>query len=160
MEEFNRRFAWRRRQKGSALCEHGARIWTEMFSLQHERTVNQDNTVQLDNRVFQIEKTRWRNTLAGCTVIVHEHLDGRSSDPLWPASRWPNMSRTVPPGRSPRDAAPRPPYRQGGMKGNWLSGLEALPPDLRDLPRFCHPMKVAQAGAVHCVRLRLMVWPR
>ena len=28
-----------------------------------------------DNRVLQIEKTRWRNTLAGCTVVVHELLD-------------------------------------------------------------------------------------
>jgi len=46
---------------------------------QHERTVNQDNTVQADNRVFQIQKTRWRNTLAGTTVVVHEHLDGRVS---------------------------------------------------------------------------------
>jgi hypothetical protein len=47
-----------------------------VFSIQHERRVNQDNTVVLDNRVFQIEKSRWRNTLAGCTVIVHEMLDG------------------------------------------------------------------------------------
>ncbi len=39
--------------------------------------VNQDNTVHLDTRVFQIEKTRWRNTLAGMTVAVHEHLEGR-----------------------------------------------------------------------------------
>ena len=30
----------------------------------------------LDNRVLQISKTRWRNTLAGCTVTVHEMLDG------------------------------------------------------------------------------------
>jgi hypothetical protein len=30
----------------------------------------------LDNRIFQIEKTRWRNTLAGCTVVIHEMLDG------------------------------------------------------------------------------------
>jgi hypothetical protein len=44
--------------------------------VQHDRTVNHDNTVQLDNRAFQIAKTRWRNTLAGMTVVVHEHLDG------------------------------------------------------------------------------------
>jgi hypothetical protein len=30
----------------------------------------------LDNRVLQIEKTRWRNTLAGCRVKVYEHLNG------------------------------------------------------------------------------------
>lgn len=50
-----------------------------IFSLQHERTVNQDNTVQLDNRIFQIEKTGWRHTLAGAPVVLHEHLDGRIS---------------------------------------------------------------------------------
>jgi hypothetical protein len=47
--------------------------------VQHERTVNNDNTVALDNRVLQLNKTRWRNTLAGQSVIVHEHLDGRVS---------------------------------------------------------------------------------
>ena len=47
--------------------------------MQLERTVDHDNTVRVDNRVFQIEKTRWRNTLAGQNVIVHEHLDGRVS---------------------------------------------------------------------------------
>ncbi len=50
-----------------------------IFSVQHERTVNNDNTLTLANRVFQLSKLRWRNTLAGQTVIVHEHLDGRIS---------------------------------------------------------------------------------
>ena len=48
-----------------------------MFSIQHERVVNRDNTVQLDQQVLQIEKVRWRGTLAGCRVILCEHLDGR-----------------------------------------------------------------------------------
>ena len=47
-----------------------------MFSIQHERRVNPDNTIALDNRILQIEKSRWRNTLAGCTVKVYELLDG------------------------------------------------------------------------------------
>jgi hypothetical protein len=38
--------------------------------------VNGDNTIVLDNRVLQIEKTRSRNTLAGCQVTVYEHLNG------------------------------------------------------------------------------------
>jgi hypothetical protein len=50
-----------------------------IFSLQHERTVNQDNTVQLGSRMLQIEKTRWRATLAGCRVTIYEHLDGSCS---------------------------------------------------------------------------------
>lgn len=47
-----------------------------VFSIQHERCVNPDNTIALDNRILQIEKSRWRNTLAGCTVKVYELLDG------------------------------------------------------------------------------------
>ena len=47
-----------------------------VFSLQHERTVNPDNTIALDNRILQIEKTRWRNTLSGCKVTVYELLNG------------------------------------------------------------------------------------
>lgn len=47
-----------------------------VFSIQHERRVNPDNTIALDNRILQIEKTRWRNTLAGCNVRVYEFLAG------------------------------------------------------------------------------------
>jgi hypothetical protein len=50
-----------------------------IFSVQHERTVNNDNTVTVANRTFQLDPTRWRNTLAGQTVVVHQHLDGRLS---------------------------------------------------------------------------------
>jgi hypothetical protein len=48
-----------------------------VFALQHQRTVNQDNTIALDNRILQIESTRWRDTLAGCSVSVYEFLDGK-----------------------------------------------------------------------------------
>jgi transposase len=77
--EFNRRFSVAAAQKGSAFVRSNRRDLDLIFSVQQERVVNQDNTIQLDNRVFQIEKTRWRNTLAGATVVVHEHLDGRVS---------------------------------------------------------------------------------
>ena len=75
--EFNHRFAVAAEQKGSAFvtCRRKDLDW--VFSIQQERRVNRDNTVVVDNRVLQIEKTRWRNTLAGCTVLIHEHLDGR-----------------------------------------------------------------------------------
>ena len=47
-----------------------------IFALQFERTVNRDNTVSVQNLRLQIEPVRWRATLAGCTVSVHQHLDG------------------------------------------------------------------------------------
>lgn len=77
--EFNRKFSVAATQKGSAFVRARRNDLDLIFSVRQERTVNPDNTVQLDNRVFQIEKTRWRDTLAGSTVIVHEHLDGRVS---------------------------------------------------------------------------------
>jgi transposase len=77
--EFNRRFSVAAAQKGSAFVRSKRRDLDFIFSVQQERVVNQDNTIQLDNRVYQIEKTRWRDTLAGATVMVHEHLDGRVS---------------------------------------------------------------------------------
>jgi len=74
--EFNRRFGVKAAKKGSAFVRTQRRDLEWVFSLQHERRVNADNTIVVGNRVIQIEKTRWRNTLAGCTVTVHEFLDG------------------------------------------------------------------------------------
>jgi hypothetical protein len=50
-----------------------------VFSIQNERVVKGDNTVSLDNRILQIDPVTWRATLAGCRVIVYEHLDGTLS---------------------------------------------------------------------------------
>ena len=37
--------------------------------------VDQDNTVRFYNLIMQIERAEWRPTLAGCKVIIHQHLD-------------------------------------------------------------------------------------
>ena len=34
-----------------------------------------DNTISFANRIWQIERTKIRSTLAGCRVTLHEHLD-------------------------------------------------------------------------------------
>jgi transposase InsO family protein len=77
--EFNRRFAVAAAQSGSAFLPLAGQDLERVFALQHERVVNRDNTVEIAHRVLQIEKTPWRNTLAGCAVIVYEHLDGTLS---------------------------------------------------------------------------------
>lgn len=74
--EFNRRFRVPAARPGSAFVRTRRKDLSWIFSIQHERRVNQDNTIVLDNRVLQIEKTRWRNTLAGCTVTVYELEEG------------------------------------------------------------------------------------
>ena len=50
-----------------------------VFSIQTERVVDQDNTVAIGPQWWQIEKCRWRHSLAGQTVTIHQHLDGRVS---------------------------------------------------------------------------------
>ena len=77
IEEFNRRFAVPAAGKGSAFVRTRRKDLDWVFSIQHERTVNQDNTILLDNHILQIDKTRWRDTLAGCSVTVYEFLDGK-----------------------------------------------------------------------------------
>ena len=47
--------------------------------MQTKRIVAKDNTVTIGERIWQIGKSRFRNTLAGCTVTIHEHLDGTVS---------------------------------------------------------------------------------
>jgi hypothetical protein len=77
--EFNRRFQVRAAQSGSAFVARRGRDLDLIFALQFERTVNRDNTVSFQNLNLQIEAVRWRASLAGCSVIVHQHLDGTIS---------------------------------------------------------------------------------
>ena len=77
--EFNRRFQVASRQRGSAFVPCRNRDLERIFSLQFERSVNRDNTVSFQNLSLQIERVRWRATLAGCQVVVHQHLDGTLS---------------------------------------------------------------------------------
>ena len=73
--EFNARFQVPAAQRGSAFVRRSSRDLDLIFALQFERTVNRDNTVSIQNLRLQIEPVRWRATLAGCTVKVHQHLD-------------------------------------------------------------------------------------
>ena len=108
--EFNRHFATPAAQKGTAFVRTHRKDLEWIFSLQHERTVSQDNTVALDNRVFQIEKVRWRNTLAGASVMVHEHLDGRVSIRYGPHLIAEYSVGQLPPQGPRRRGTPRPPF--------------------------------------------------
>src|SRR5579862_2143639 len=53
--------------------------WSGFFAVQTERVVAQGNTVAIVDRHWQLEKSRFRSSLAGCTVTIHEHLDGSVS---------------------------------------------------------------------------------
>jgi hypothetical protein len=110
VKEFNTRFSVAAAQRGSAFVALRRKDVDDIFSVQHERVVNQDNTVHLDNRVFQIEKTRWRNTLAGMTVEVHEHLDGSVTIHYGPHRIAEFAPSRLPPKAPKRRGTPRLPY--------------------------------------------------
>src|SRR5215468_9422567 len=77
--EFNGHFQVPAQQRGSAFIAARRKELDLILSLQYERTVNRDNTVNFQNLVLQIERVAWRATLAGCSVTVHQHLDGTLS---------------------------------------------------------------------------------
>jgi transposase len=106
--EMNRKFAVRAAEPGHAFVPVRGQDLDQIFSVQSERVVEKDNTVQVGERVWQIEQNRWRGTLAGCRVTICEHLDGRVSIvygphvvgrytaqgvPLGPARNTPTRSR-------------------------------------------------------------------
>jgi transposase len=70
IEEFNQRFRVAAAQPGNAFLAVGRRDLDRIFSIQQERVVSRDNTVQVGPCVLQIEKAPWRGTLAGCRVLV------------------------------------------------------------------------------------------
>jgi transposase len=77
--EFNAKFTTPAAERGSAFRKCSRRDLDWIFSLQTERVVSKDNTVAIGDRWWQIEKCRWRHSLAGQTVTIHQHLNGTVS---------------------------------------------------------------------------------
>ena len=77
--EFNRQFTQPAAEKGTAFRKCGRTDLDWVFSIQTERVVDNDNTVAIKDRWWQIQKCRWRYSLAGQTVTIHQHLDGTVS---------------------------------------------------------------------------------
>src|ERR1700674_1504534 len=73
--EFNAKFQVAATQKGTAFRRTSRSDLDWIFTVQTERVVDKDNTVAIGDRHWQLEKSRFRSTLAGCTVTIHEHLD-------------------------------------------------------------------------------------
>ena len=76
---FNEQFTIAAEQKGTAFRRTGRSDLDWIFTVQTERVVAKDNTVAIAGRSWQIGKTRFRHTLAGSTVTIHEHLNGEVS---------------------------------------------------------------------------------
>jgi hypothetical protein len=75
IKEFNSKFSVPAAEKGTAFRHSNRSDLNWIFTVQTERVVGKDNTVAIGDRLWQIDKTRFRSTLAGSTVTIHEHLD-------------------------------------------------------------------------------------
>src|SRR5882762_3465903 len=73
--EFNSKFKVPTEEKGTAFRHTSRTDLNWIFTVQTERVVAKDNTVTIGSRLWQIDKTRFRNTLSGSTVTIHEHMD-------------------------------------------------------------------------------------
>jgi len=74
--EFNDKFTVPAKEKGTAFRRTSRTDLNWVFTVQTERVVAKDNTVTIGDQSWQLEKSRFRNSLAGSTVTIHEHLDG------------------------------------------------------------------------------------
>jgi transposase len=118
--EMNRKFARPAGQPGHAFVPVRGHDLEQIFSVQTERTVAKDNTVAIGERVWQIERTRWRGTLAGCRVTICEHLDGAVSIVYGPHV----VGRYLPQGVPSRAT---PAWPEGWQRGAAATGAGHLP---------------------------------
>jgi transposase len=129
--EFNQKFAVTAREKGTAFRRATRTDLNWVFTVQTERVVAKDNTIAIAERTWQLEKSRFRGSLAGCTVTIHEHLDGTVSIRYGPhvAGRY---SADGQPQRAEPEATTGKPWksRDRGNGGKPQTGFPPFPPPL------------------------------
>jgi len=62
-------------QTGTAFLPYSGNDLDKIFSQQHDRIIDNDNTVRYEGRCLQIPKQTFRFSMARCRVLVCEHLD-------------------------------------------------------------------------------------
>jgi transposase len=76
IRQFNRRFAVKAEQPGSAFVPVQPHIDLDLvFSVTEDRTVGHDNTITFERLILQIEPSHLRVSFAKCRVLVHQHLN-------------------------------------------------------------------------------------
>jgi transposase len=68
-------FSVKAEQSGTAFLAYTGTELEKIFSQQHDRVVDNDNTVRYENLCLQIQQQAFRFSLARCRVLVCEHLD-------------------------------------------------------------------------------------
>jgi hypothetical protein len=94
---FNRHMTVKSREEGTYFVPCNVGDLEMIFSVQHERVVQNDHTVTVGNRCFQIGPSPWRISFAKCRVKVCEHLDGTMTIRYGPhvIGRYPGHPKTV-----------------------------------------------------------------
>jgi hypothetical protein len=72
-------FTVKAEQSGTAFVPYTGTELDQIFSQQHDRVIDNDNTVRYENRCLQIPQQTFRFSLARCPVLVCEHLDSTIS---------------------------------------------------------------------------------
>jgi transposase len=126
---FNEKFQVAAREKGTAFQRTARSDLDWIFTVQTERVVNKDNTVAIADRMWQLEKSQFRSSLAGCTVTIHEHLNG-TLDSLWTACGGPLHGRRESPRRRAESQDKPWKRRACGSGGKPQTGFPPLPPSL------------------------------
>ena len=129
--EFNRRFTVPAAQRGTAFISCRHRNLEMVFTQRFERTVDRDNTVSFYNLIMQLERAEWRPTLAGCKVIIHQHLDQYTDPHDRRTSR-----RSLQRGRKAPDAADQKTNQGGGKDVGRKSPKTDFPSQLAN-PAHC-----------------------
>jgi transposase len=125
IKAFNQRFSVTSSERGTAFVPLRRKDLDLVFSIQHERVVGRDNTVSFANRVWQLERSKLRATLAGCRVTIHEHLDETVSITFGPhlVGRYNAVAVPLEPKQKTK-AMELPPLRKATNFVASLSGLE------------------------------------
>src|SRR5262249_1854712 len=118
LKQFNANFTVPPAHRGTAFVPAGDLNFDRIFSIQHERSVNVDNTVRLANMLLQIPPTPWKSTLARCRVLVLQQLDGTFSVMYGPHV----VGRYDPDGQPILDSPPKQRSRSKTKKESAIEG--------------------------------------
>ena len=137
---FNQKFAVAATEKGTAFRRTTRSDLDWIFTVQTERVVAKDNTVAIADRNWQLEKSRFRSSLAGCTVTIHEHLHGNVSIRYGPhvVGRYTATGQT-----RPARTNPNPESRGKG------GPVETVENQKQVFPRSHHPLEIPPSRDSH-----------
>jgi transposase len=138
--EFNQKFAVTAKEKGTAFRRATRTDLNWVFTVQTERVVAKDNTIAITDRNWQLERNRFRSSLAGCTVTIHEHLDGTVSIRYGPHV----VGRYTADGQPHRSQPKQPPESRG--KAGTVETVENHKPVSH---RSHHPLEIPKNWDFH-----------